>query len=66
MTAVAVWDRRPTPRQLLDARLAAGWRPTPTDLRMGPRVLGYAACVFSQPDLGAPSAVTRDQTREDR
>ena len=48
MTAVAVWSHRPTSRELLDARLAAGWRPTPTALRDGERVLGYAQCVFGR------------------
>lgn len=47
MTAVAVWDHAPTDRELLDARLAAGWRPTPSALRGGDRVLGYAACVVA-------------------
>jgi hypothetical protein len=49
VTAVAAWDHRPTARELLDARLAAGWRPTPTALRAGDRVLGYAAYVFDGP-----------------
>jgi len=44
VTAVAVWSRKPTARELLDARLARGWKPTPSGLRAGPRVLGYAAC----------------------
>lgn len=45
MTAVAVWDHHPTPRELLDERLARGWRPTPSLLNTGPKVLGYAACL---------------------
>ncbi|MFO0650801.1 MAG: hypothetical protein U0326_31545 [Polyangiales bacterium] len=44
MTAVAVWDHRPTDAELLDARLASGWEPTPTATRDGAKVLGYAAC----------------------
>ena len=44
MTAVAVWDRAPDARALLDARLERGWRPTPTAMKDGERVLGYAAC----------------------
>lgn len=44
MTAVAVWNHRPSARELLDARLARGWEPTPTATRDGPTVLGYAAC----------------------
>ena len=47
MTAVAVWMHRPSAAELLDARLARGWRPTPTRLREGERVLGYAACVVT-------------------
>jgi hypothetical protein len=46
VTAVAVWNHRPTAQELLDARLAAGWRPTASALRQGERVTGYAACVF--------------------
>jgi len=44
LTAVAVWDHRPTPDELLDQRLGSGWRPTPTRLKEGPRILGHAAC----------------------
>ncbi|MBL8603795.1 MAG: hypothetical protein JNK72_17845 [Myxococcales bacterium] len=44
MTAVAVWDVAPDAEALLEARWAAGWRPTPSPVREGPAVLGYAAC----------------------
>ena len=44
MTAVAVWDHVPEADELLAARLARGWEPTPTAMRDGQRVLGYAAC----------------------
>ena len=47
MTAVAVFDRAPTAADLLQARLARGWRPTASALKEGARVLGYAACVVS-------------------
>jgi hypothetical protein len=47
VTAVAVWGHRPDARELLDARIGRGWRPRPSPLRGGPRVLGYAACLFS-------------------
>jgi hypothetical protein len=50
VTAVAVWDHRPTDRELLDARLARGWKPTPSGLKEGDKVLGYAACVFDGSD----------------
>jgi hypothetical protein len=49
VTAVAVWDHKPTDRELLDARIARGWTPTPSGLKGGARVLGYAACVFDAP-----------------
>jgi hypothetical protein len=39
-----VWDRQPTADQLLDARLVAGWVPTPTATVDGDRILGHAAC----------------------
>jgi hypothetical protein len=47
-----VYRERPTPGQLLDDRLARGWRPTPSGLREGPRVLGYAACVLDGASQG--------------
>lgn len=47
MTAVAVWDRKPSAQDLLEARLARGWAPTATALKDGDRVLGFAACVVS-------------------
>jgi hypothetical protein len=37
-----VWDHRPSADELLEARVAAGWRPTATDTRDGPVVLGHA------------------------
>lgn len=43
--AVATWDHRPSARELLDARVAAGWRPTPTATREGDVIMGYAACL---------------------
>jgi hypothetical protein len=49
VTAVAVWDHKPSDRELLDARLARGWKPTPSGLKDGDRVLGYAACIFEGP-----------------
>lgn len=51
MTAVAVFDHKPTAQELLERRLERGWRPTPSALKVGHRVLGYAACVFEAPDL---------------
>jgi hypothetical protein len=51
VTAVAVFDHKPSPRELLEYRLARGWRPTPSRLKGGEQVLGYAACVFAVPEL---------------
>ena len=45
MTAVAVWDHLPTADELLEARLASGWVPTPTAPRDGAVVPGYACRV---------------------
>ena len=50
MTAVAVWDHAPSAAELLADRLERGWQPTPTDTVDGPRILGYAACVFHTHD----------------
>jgi len=47
VTAVAVFDHAPSAAELLSARLARGWRPTPSALREGARILGYASCVVS-------------------
>jgi hypothetical protein len=45
--AVAIWNHRPSARELLDDRLAHEWTPTPTKLKDGERVLGYASCVVT-------------------
>ena len=50
---VAVFDHRPTARELLERRLDRGWRPTASRLHTGERVEGYAACVFEDPALRA-------------
>jgi hypothetical protein len=47
VTAVAVFDHAPSAAELLQARLARGWRPTASGLKGGDRVLGYAACAVS-------------------
>jgi hypothetical protein len=44
-TAVAVWGEQPTPDSLLADRLTRGWRPTPSSLAEGNRVVGHAAGV---------------------
>jgi hypothetical protein len=53
--AVAIWDHRPSPAELLDSRLERGWRPTPTATIEGDIILGYAACTsdrFNDPGPG--------------
>ena len=42
-----MWDHLPAASELLERRLALGWKPTPTLLRTGERVLGYAACAVT-------------------
>jgi len=48
VTAVAVWNHRPSADELLEARLARGWSPTPTAMKGGDVILGHAACRISQ------------------
>ena len=43
-----MWDHRPTADELLDARLARGWTPTPSALVEGDRILGHAACLVGK------------------
>jgi hypothetical protein len=52
--AVAIWDHRPEPSELLDRRVARGWRPEPTRTRQGDVVLGYAACLSLPPAPPCP------------
>jgi hypothetical protein len=40
-----VWDHLPSADELLAARVAAGWQPTPTATRSGAVILGHAACL---------------------
>jgi hypothetical protein len=44
VTAVAVWDHLPSPDELLAARYARGWSPTPTATVDGNVILGHAGC----------------------
>jgi hypothetical protein len=48
VTAVAVWNFRPSAAELLRFRLANGWQPTASSLKEGDRVLGYAACILEK------------------
>ncbi|HEY7160322.1 MAG TPA: hypothetical protein VH815_03645 [Acidobacteriota bacterium] len=43
-----MWDHQPTADELLKARLDEGWKPTPSLLKDGNKVLGHAACLFSE------------------
>jgi hypothetical protein len=52
--AVAIWDHRPSPQELLDRRLERGWRPTPTATVEGDIILGYAACSSGRLDVCGP------------
>jgi hypothetical protein len=45
LTAVAVWDHKPTADELLALRVQHGWQPTLTPLQGGPAVLGHASCL---------------------
>jgi hypothetical protein len=45
VTAIAIWGHAPTADELLTVRLNEGWRPTPSKLQEGDRVIGYAACL---------------------
>ena len=50
--SVAFWDHEPSALEILDRRLARGWRPTPTATRDGHVVLGFAAastCKSAEP-----------------
>jgi hypothetical protein len=46
--AVAIWDHAPTADELLGARRARGWQPTPTATRDGPQILEHAACTLTR------------------
>ena len=45
VTAIAIWDYAPTADELLAVRVNEGWRPTPSKLQDGDRVIGHAACL---------------------
>jgi hypothetical protein len=48
VTAVAVWDFQPSATELLEFRLKQGWKPTPSRLKEGDRILGHAACAVEK------------------
>jgi hypothetical protein len=43
-----VWDHSPTADELLQARVARGWQPTPTATKSGDQILGHAACLVQK------------------
>ena len=55
--AVAIWDHKPDPAELLERRLARGWTPMPTATTEGEVILGYAACLVNRSPIreGTPS-----------
>ena len=63
ITAVAVWDHRPTPDEILGARMSAGWTPRPSLLKAGDRVVGHAACSMTNVAPERVSPTTHRTTR---
>jgi hypothetical protein len=45
LTAVVVWDHQPGANEILEARIKAGWTPSPSMLKEGDKIVGHAACV---------------------
>jgi hypothetical protein len=43
VTGIAIWKQEPTADELLSVRVNEGWRPTPSKLQDGDRVIGHAA-----------------------
>jgi hypothetical protein len=43
--AVAVWKYQPNADELLNFRLENNWKPTPSSLKDGDKILGHAVCV---------------------
>jgi hypothetical protein len=48
ITAIGIWNHAPTADELLSTRMNEGWRPTPSSLQDGDRILGHAACLNSE------------------
>jgi hypothetical protein len=51
-----VWSKKPTPDELLDARVAAGWVPTPTSTVDGDVIMGHACTKFGRCPAEIPIA----------
>lgn len=47
ITAVAVWEEQPDADKILQFRLKNGWKPKPSSLKGGDKVLGHASCVIN-------------------
>jgi hypothetical protein len=47
--AVAIFDHEPDADELLSRRLSRGWQPTPTAMRDGDVILGFAAKAACRP-----------------
>jgi len=47
--SASVWDHLPTADELLRSRLDQGWQPTPSQLKVGPVILGHAASTTLAP-----------------
>ncbi|MFN8376621.1 MAG: hypothetical protein U0694_27590 [Anaerolineae bacterium] len=43
-----MWDHQPQAQELLEARLARGWKPVASSIRGGDKILGYAACLVQR------------------
>jgi len=43
-----VWDHEPQARELLEARLSRGWKPTPSALKGAAQILGYSGCMVTR------------------
>ena len=48
ITEISVWNHEPTADELLNARIAEGWEPTPSLLKEGEVILGHAACLAAK------------------
>ena len=46
IAAVAVWKNQPDADKILEFRLKNGWKPTPSLLKNGEKILGHASCMI--------------------
>src|SRR5262245_34852259 len=45
ITSIGIWNHAPSADEILSIRMNEGWRPTPSSLQDGDRILGHAACL---------------------